>query len=150
MIYSIKINDKQDNIYDAKITVTNKYLHIDILNGEDVGYLKGVFYENVFKLDIIYVYRNYRNLGLGTELLDILYLFLENKVEAITGTFLPLSLEGEYDLDYIEEKDKIFYKNNYFSVSASLLVRPVMEHESSYEFIDNKIVKVQRGKRHER
>ena len=149
MIYSIKITDKQDNIYDAKITVTNKYLHIDISNGEDVGYLKGVFYENVFKLDIIYVYRKYRNLGIGTELLDILFLFIQGRVKSITGTFLPLSLEGEYDLDYIEEKDKIFYKNNYFSVSASLLIRPVMEQESSYEVINNEIVK-RRGKKHER
>lgn len=111
MVYNLKIKDKLDNTYNVNVDFSEKkFINIKILNGTEVAFLFGNLEGFRFKIEALYVYKNFRGLGIASSILDILYAFLQDKIMTVVGNFLPTTMEGEKDLERIEKLDRIFYQ----------------------------------------
>ncbi len=140
MGFKVIIYDSFNLPYNVDIEIIEKkHIKMNILENENnVGYLIGMIKnDNIFKLNSIYIYKEYRGRNIASEVLKILYSLIPGYT--IVGLFLPFSLEDETADMY--ELANNFYKKNYFSLSNNMLVRPVQEYESSYEIIEDKLIK---------
>ena len=144
MVYNLKIKDKLDNAYNVNIDFSEKkFINIKILNGTEVAFLFGNLEGFRFKIEALYVYKNFRGLGIASSILDILYAFLQDKIMTVVGDFLPTTMEGEKDLERIEKLDRIFYQKNGFIITHNLVMRTVTPGDSSYIFENNELKKIE-------
>ena len=139
MNYNTVIYDNLGNPYNVYVNILDKIVIEVYKEDKTVSFLRGSDRDNVFLLDVIYVYSDYRKNGIGSTVLDILYCFIKNK--RIVGNFLPFSMEGFNGTSFNElvEESRKFYYSNGFDITSKLLTKDVIDSE--YEIVEGKLMK---------